>query len=115
MRIVKESPTPVVVVECLHNRLDHRVSDRFKEEVWTATSGRTARLVIDLTQVEFMDSTALAALICLLKRMGGSGDVVICGMRRSLRTFLSLTHMDRVFRVFPDAESAVAKLAVVAA
>jgi anti-sigma B factor antagonist len=64
--------------------------------------------VIDLSGVTFMDSSGLAALAKLYKRIRiGQGDVRLCGLRGELRRIIELTRFDRVFDIFDDRAAAL--------
>lgn len=59
------------------------------------------QFVIDLTGVPFMDSSGIAALVNLFKRIRiGAGDVKLCGIREEIMKIFSLTRLDRVFEIF---------------
>lgn len=58
-------------------------------------------LVVDLLQVEFMDSHGLVALIKGLKAARKSGcRLVLCNLQASVRLVFELTQMDSVFEIF---------------
>jgi anti-sigma B factor antagonist len=65
--------------------------------------------VIDLNLVTFMDSSGLAALARMYKRIRiGKGDVRLCCIQPDMRRILELTRFDRVFDIFSNRASAVA-------
>jgi anti-anti-sigma factor len=67
----------------------------------------TARIVVDLSATEFIDSSGLGALIGGLKaaRVAG-GDLRIAAVTEPVRRVLKLTNLDRVLAEHPTAESA---------
>ena len=67
----------------------------------------SARIVVDLSATEFVDSSGLGALIGGLKaaRLAG-GDLRIAAMTEPVRKVLKLTNLDRVLRDHPTPESA---------
>ncbi len=68
--------------------------------------------VIDLGRVSFMDSSGLAALARLYKRIRiGHGDVRLCNLPPELRRVVELTRFDRVFDIFDECAAAVASFA----
>ena len=75
--------------------------------------GRGVRnYVIDLGRVSFMDSSGLAALARLYKRIRiGHGDVRLCNLPPELRRVVELTRFDRVFDIFDERAAAVASFA----
>lgn len=68
-----------------------------------------SRLVVDLEQVNFIDSSGLGALISGLKsaRQAG-GDLRIANPREQARVVLKLTTLDRVLRPYDSVEDALA-------
>ena len=67
---------------------------------------------IDLSRVTFMDSSGLAALARLYKRIRiGHGDVRLCSLPPEMRRIIELTRFDRVFDIFDTREAAVASFA----
>lgn len=70
-------------------------------------SSGTARLVVDLSATDFIDSSGLGALIGGLKSARlADGDLRIAGVTEPVRRVLKLTNLDRVLREHASAESA---------
>jgi anti-anti-sigma factor len=68
-------------------------------------------ILIDCSQVEFMDSSGFGCLVSSLKRVREQGrQLFLCGLRSQLRTVLELTGTDKVFPVFPSYDACVAHL-----
>jgi anti-sigma B factor antagonist len=82
-------------------------SKAFKEEVVTLIEGGASHLVIDFTEVSFLDSSGLGALTGVLKRIGHRGDLVVCGLNSDVTQLFKICRMDRVFKSYPDVETAV--------
>ena len=67
------------------------------------------QLVIDLSRVNFIDSSALAALAGGLKRCRQrAGDLKLCGLQQPVQVIFELTRMNRAFEIFPTEAEAVA-------
>ena len=65
--------------------------------------------VIDLDAVPFMDSSGLAMLVKLFKRIRiGHGDVKLAGLRPEILKIFQLTRLDRVFDIFDGQSEAIA-------
>jgi anti-sigma B factor antagonist len=75
------------------------------EHIAATTLGR---VVVDLAEVSFLDSSALAVLVRAVKRcrMRG-GDVRLCRMQPSVRLIFELTRLDRAFDMYADEDAAV--------
>lgn len=76
--------------------------DRFEQHL---AAGET-HFVIDLSDVTFLDSAGMAALVSLLKRSReAGGDVrLVWPVAEGARRILDLTKLDRVFRMASSVE-----------
>jgi anti-sigma B factor antagonist len=72
-------------------------------ELWdqlTEVIPDTKRLVLDLGETEFIDSTALSVIVRALKRLRhGGGDLVIRAPRANARKVFKITGLDRVLTI----------------
>lgn len=67
-----------------------------------ALVGRGARvIIIDLVDVEFIDSTGLGALVRIRKEMGENGVLEIANPNGFVSRVLKLTKLDGVFEINP--------------
>lgn len=72
------------------------------------TSSPGARILVNLANTTFVDSTALATLVQALKRCQQvKGDLYLCGMRRPVYMIFELTRLDKAFNIFVDEEHAI--------
>lgn len=61
---------------------------------------------IDLTQIDFMDSSGLVALVTGLKATRNNGcRLVFCNVQAPVRLIFELTHLDSVFEIFENYEA----------
>jgi anti-sigma B factor antagonist len=71
---------------------------------------KSAHFVIDLSDVEFMDSTGLGSMLsCLRIVKSKGGSLKICNLTPEVEQLFEMVMMDRVFDIFPTAEEALAK------
>ena len=68
--------------------------------------------MLDLGQVEFIDSSGLGVVVSVLKRLGPSGNLAIANANSAVRRLFSLTRMDRVFTLYDSPQAAVTNLQV---
>jgi anti-sigma B factor antagonist len=103
---VKDLGDGIAVVQ-LEGRLNMVSAAPFRDVVNSAVAEGLTRLAIDLSGVEFIDSSGLGALISGLKatRMAG-GDLRIAAPNEQVKLVLQLTNMERVLTAYEDAESA---------
>lgn len=90
-------------------RLNLTAAPRLKAGVDAAVADGHHRVVLDLSAVEFIDSSGLGAIVGGLKsaRQAG-GDLRITGATEQVRTVLGLTNLDRILRPYPTVEDALA-------
>lgn len=96
-----------VTVLKLEGKLNMVSAPHLRQEVHSAVTAGNTKVVIDLTAVDFIDSSGLGALINGLKstRQAG-GDLRIAGPTEQVRLVLELTNMDRVLNAYENAETA---------
>jgi anti-sigma B factor antagonist len=65
------------------------------------------RVVVDLSNVEFIDSSGLGALVgCLKTARQAGGDLRIAGLNKQVTMVLQLSNLDRVLKSYRTAEDA---------
>jgi len=107
MNIEKRDVGQEVAVLRLDGRLNMVAAPRLKEAVDQVVEGGRPRVVVDMAEVTFMDSSGLGALIAGLKKARQrNGDLRISGMNDQVATVLRLTNLDRVLRAHPSVEAA---------
>jgi anti-sigma B factor antagonist len=69
------------------------------------------QLVIDLVNVTFVDSAALATLVQGMKQCREhGGDLLLCRLAQPVCIIFELTRLDRAFAIFDSVPAAVASL-----
>lgn len=70
------------------------------------------RIVLDLGNIEFMDSAGIGTLIsCLRVVSERQGQLRLCSLSRAVRALFELMRMHRLFEVHTDRRSALNSLA----
>ncbi len=78
------------------------------KEILTQGSGK---LILDLTDTTFMDSSGLAVLVSSLQAARKKdGDVYLVGMGTTVRALFELTRLHTVFQIFDDEAGALTAL-----
>ena len=88
-------------------RLNMVAARQLRETLTGLVESGTPRIVVDLAETTFLDSSALGALVAGLKtaRQAG-GDLRIARPTESVLTVFKLTNLDKVLRPRADVESA---------
>lgn len=111
MQIEMRTEQGVLVLKPEAIRLDASSAPAFRETLIGHIDGGARALVLDLSGVGFVDSSALGALIAAVKRMGPLGTLAISGVQPAVAKLFAITRMDRVFSIHPGTTEAVARLA----
>ena len=105
---ITESEREDVVILTLKGRLALGESNLVREKITALSAAGKHKIVVDLSSVEYIDSTGLGVLvICFtsLKRQGGALKLVNPNKRNV--ELLLLTKLHTVFEVFNEAQDAV--------
>lgn len=108
MRLQEEKVGSILVLKPFEKRLDASVSEDFKAKLAEFIGDGNKLIILDLSNVTFVDSSGLGAIVSTLKKIGGDGDLAICGLQETVLSLFKLTRMDRIFRLFPNSKEALA-------
>ncbi|MEZ4867906.1 MAG: STAS domain-containing protein [Caldilineaceae bacterium] len=105
----------VTVVE-LSGNVDTYTSPQVRQALDNVINRQSAHLVVDLNQVTFMDSSALAVLVQGMKKCRErGGDLRLCGPQKPVRMILELTRLDQALEIYVQRAEAVYSFARVSA
>lgn len=91
--------------------IDLQVGNTLSEQISEVTPHPEQLWVIDLAEVEFMDSSGLVPLVKALKAVRQSGcRLVLCNVQAPVRLVLELTHLDSVFEIVDNYQEALSGL-----
>lgn len=101
-----------VMILRLNGRFDSAQANGPKSWLEQATKSAPAQVVVNLEQVNFVDSTALATLVQGMKRARQQGgDLYLAQLQPPVRMVFELTRLDKAFAIFPNEAEAVGAFA----
>jgi anti-sigma B factor antagonist len=84
----------------LQGEVDLASAPQLRRGVYDLIDQGSQRIAIDLTDVDFMDSTGLGVLIGALKRLRESdGSLVLAGIKPAVSRVFEITGLDRIFTI----------------
>ena len=100
-------PDDVAIVEAF-GELDFYASPEFQRCLTSALEGNASRVVVDLTQVAFIDSSALGVLVgaARLSAQQATELMIVCPAGNVARV-IAITGMSRVFAIYATREEAL--------
>jgi len=107
MQIQEEKLADTLVVKPLVKRIDASFAPEFKAVMLDRIGSGNVKILLELSEVDFIDSSGLGAIVSILKALAGRGGIAICGLRETVGAVFRLSHMDKIFRIFPSKEDAL--------
>lgn len=108
MDFTKELYGDVVVENVNLTRATLKEAEEFKKMLAEDIESGTRKIVVDLSECEFIDSTFLGALVVSLKKVTAlSGDLKLVGFQPPVHSMFELTRMYRVFEAYPTKFEAI--------
>lgn len=91
--------------------MDQQQADRLMSVLEDEIAGQHNTVVLDMSDLQYMNSTGLNILISVLTRTRNSGgDTLIAALSNSVRQLFLVTKLDTVFTITNTVDEAVAKL-----
>ena len=99
----------VIIVEVVNlTRATLKEAEEFKQILLKDIELGWRKIVVDLTDVEFVDSTFLGALVVSLKKITAlKGDLRLVAIQPAVITMFQLTRMNQIFEIFETKEDAL--------
>lgn len=112
MKFEERQEQGVLIVRPLEKRLDSYVAEDFKTYIKGHISNGHLQLVLDLSDVDFVDSSGLGAIIsAATATLREQGLFMACNAGDNVLSLFRLTRMDRVIPMMPDADEALRAMA----
>jgi anti-sigma B factor antagonist len=107
MSLQIETIEHVMLARFAGETLDTSNAKAFKSELEPLITSNL-NLVLDLSNLKFVDSSGLGALLSCLRKVNSlGGNLKLCGMVKPVRALFELVRMHRVFEIFNTRDEAV--------
>lgn len=98
-----ETKRDILLIKVLTKRATVEVSGNFKDELIRQIDEGRNKVIVDLTEPEFIDSSFLGALVAGLKRTTmKDGDLKLIGLQPAVQSMFELTRLHRIFDIFDN-------------
>ncbi|MGX7895971.1 STAS domain-containing protein [Tsuneonella sp. HG222] len=105
-----DSPA-IVRIEVPFERLDAAASPDMRRLLASARHHGQQRVLLDLSRVQFIDSTGLGVLVSMLKQMAPGGRIAVVGAGGAPTRLFQITGLDKLFILCADSVEAEMSLA----
>jgi anti-sigma B factor antagonist len=76
----------------------------------SACEERPRRLVINLTEVTYMDSSGIGTLVEVFRRVNAyKGKLSLCGLNERVHSVFEITKLDKFFKIYATESEAMAE------
>ncbi len=107
LELISEERDGAIVVRAQGKRIYAGEAPVVQEMLTRHIEAGPRKIVLDLTQVEFIDTVGLGALVACLKLLGEPGRLAIVGAHGTVARLFELTNMDRVFPLYDSLDDAL--------
>lgn len=89
------------ILKIRQRKLDASISPELKGEFLLLCKPQLKELIVDLSNVEFCDSSGLSALLIAERKMRENGGAVkLVGVHKKVLSLIKISHLDRAFQIY---------------
>lgn len=90
-----------------HGEIDLSSSPELRESLLNALRDKPVKLIVNLSNTPYMDSSGVATLVEAMQRaMRSNTKLVLCGMEEKVRSIFEIARLDAVFTIVDDTNAA---------
>ncbi len=106
MHLESRTRDGALIIEVEASRIDAASAIHLKDQFRNLVESSEARVIMDISKVEFMDSSGLGAMVAALKMLEGK-PLEIVNLSPAVEKVFTLTRMDQVFKIHKDLDAAL--------
>ncbi|PTR00943.1 anti-sigma B factor antagonist [Mucilaginibacter yixingensis] len=108
LEITEEQNVPIARILVQEANLSH--AGQLKDELIAALDHYRNSVLVDFSDVNYVDSSFLGALVSSLKyAVAGKLDVAVLNPNKDISDLFALIRLDKVFKIYPNKEEALTK------
>ena len=107
MQLSFEDIDAVRVITIGESRIDAAIAISFKDTMRELTDDGPDRIILDMTTVDFIDSSGLGAVVAAMKQVDGNKKLELACLSQTVAKVFRLTRMDTVFTIHLNMQTAM--------
>ncbi len=107
MKMTFEDRNNTRIITVAEPRIDSAIAIQFKDQMREFTDDGPNRFIVDMSQVNFLDSSGLGAVVAAMKQVGANRSMELAGLTETVAKVFRLTRMDTVFKIHESVSNAV--------
>lgn len=97
-----------VLIVRLSGELDHHTAEQVRKTIESELDSGMTHLVLNLANLEFMDSSGLGVILGRYKRVSQlGGKMTLCSIQPSIYRLMEMSGLFKILPIFEDEDSAV--------
>ncbi|KAB2888502.1 MAG: STAS domain-containing protein [Desulfobulbaceae bacterium] len=106
--LLKVTDHPEATIIHIKGRLDSATAPELESQVLSSLEGGRQHLVLDFSELEYINSAGLRILVLGYQRLHPlGGQVMVCGVKDYIAEVFDISGYNRVFRMCPDLDQAI--------
>ncbi len=105
MNLDKKLTGDACIITVNESRIDAAVAIQFKDGIRELSQDAPARIILDLEQVGFIDSSGLGAIVAAMKLQGDERKLELAALTPAVKKVFRMTRMDTIFKIHDSLES----------
>ncbi len=102
MNIVTNPVGPWLLIKPMIKNLDASNTSEFMDQMRERVSHK-AKVMVDLSEIDFMDSSGIGILLsCLRLTAESGGQLALCGLTKQVKAVFDLMRLQRMFEIHTD-------------
>lgn len=108
MEIIEEIVDDIVIEIINMERATLKEAGNLKNLIYDKIDNGYKKVIIDMSKVDFIDSTFLGVIVSSLKKVANlNGDLKLVGFKPAVRAMFELTRLFRVFETYTELQDAI--------
>ena len=107
MKLQSRYEHDIHIITVAEDRIDAYAAIGFKDAMRVRTAEGPADVLLDLSQVNFVDSSGLGAIVAVMKQLGAARRLALAGLQPNVARVFHLTRMDSVFDIHEDIQNVI--------
>lgn len=107
MELTNERFGSALIIKVQAERIDAGSAVKFKDQLRKAVGVFEGRVILDLSDVEFIDSSGLGAVVACFKLIKQTGEMELANLSSTVQKLFELTRMNQVMKIHPSIRDAL--------
>ena len=108
MKYTLEKTEQYTLIQLHTEKIDAIKTPQLKTELTTLNAEGVKSFILDFTEVKYVDSSGLSAILLANRICEGSGGIlVVYGLQDGVKKLITISQLDKVLNIFPTKEEAI--------